>query len=188
MTCIAGLIHGGAVHLGGDSAGCSGWDITVRADPKVFTAGPYVLGFTSSFRMGQLLRYTFTPPARKGRDLHRYMCTAFADALRTCLKDGGWAKKDSEREEGGQFLVGAAGRLFVIGSDYQVGEPADSYAAVGCGAQIAHGALYATAAAPLGPHDRLNIALSAAERFSSGVRGPFTLVSTAKKEIRADHS
>ena len=59
MTCIAGLVHDGAVYLAGDSAGCSGWDLTVRADPKVFVSGSYVMGFTTSFRMGQLLRSVF---------------------------------------------------------------------------------------------------------------------------------
>jgi hypothetical protein len=55
MTCIVGLRQGGKVFIGGDSAGISGWDVTVRADPKVFLSGPYAMGFTSSFRLGQLL-------------------------------------------------------------------------------------------------------------------------------------
>jgi len=77
--------------------------------PKVFANGSYVMGFTTSFRMGQLLRYAFTPPEPDTADLHRFMCTAFTDALRQCLKDGGWAQKDKEQEEGGTFLVGTTG-------------------------------------------------------------------------------
>ncbi len=179
MTCIAGLVHDGAVYLAGDSAGCSGWNLTVRADPKVFVNGSYVMGFTTSFRMGQLLRYAFTPPEPDTADLHRFMCTAFTDALRQCLKDGGWAEKEQERERGGIFLAGTHGRLFVIHDDYQVGEPADPFAAVGCGAALALGALPATEAGKMNPQKRLETALAAAERFSNGVRGPFTIVSTA---------
>ena len=178
MTCIAGLVHDGAVHLAGDSAGCSSWTLTVRSDPKVFANGSYVMGFTTSFRMGQLLRYAFTPPEPEIADLHRFMCTSFTDALRQCLKDGGWAKKDKDREEGGTFLVGTHGRLFFFNSDYQVGEPADPYAAVGCGADIALGALHATQGRGMTPGERLDAALLAAERFSNGVRGPFAHVST----------
>lgn len=178
MTCIAGIAENGAVHLAGDSAGCSGWDLTVRADPKVFVNGPYVLGFTSSFRMGQLLRYSFAPPSPEGHDLHGFMCTAFIDALRTCLKDGGWAVKDKEQEEGGEFLAGVAGRLFTVQTDYQVGEPADGYAAVGCGFQVARGALFATSGQK--PEARLRTALEAAERFSGGVRGPFAFSSVTR--------
>ena len=178
MTCIAGIAENGAVHLAGDSAGVAGWDLTIRADPKVFVNGPYVMGFTHSFRMGQLLRYAFAPPSPEGHDLHAFMCTAFIDALRTCLKDGGWAKKESEQETGGQFLVGVAGRLFTIWTDYQVSEAADPYAAVGCGAAPALGALFATAAGRLGPRERLDGALKAAERFSNGVRGPYVVAVT----------
>jgi ATP-dependent protease HslVU (ClpYQ) peptidase subunit len=180
LTCIVGLVHDGNAYLGGDSAGCSGWDLTVRADPKVFVNGSYVMGFTTSFRMGQLLRYSFTPPEPDYvNDLHRFMCTAFTDSLRQCLKDGGWAEKEKEREAGGTFLVGTHGRLFIFNADYQAGEPADPYAAVGCGAGYALGALHATEGRGMKPEKRLDAALTAAERFSNGVRGPFTHVNTA---------
>ena len=94
-------------------------------------------------------------------------------ALRQCLKDGGWARKQDEREEGGTFLVGVRGRLYTIYDDYQVAQAADGFAAVGCGDQIALGALYATAGTGLKPKARITVALRAAERFSAGVRGPF---------------
>jgi hypothetical protein len=175
VTCIAGLADGGAVYLAGDSAGISGWDLTIRADVKVFINGPYVMGFTHSFRMGQLLRYAFSPPAPETTDLHGFMCTAFIDALRTCLKDGGWATKDKEQEEGGCFLVGVAGCLFTVQSDYQVAEPASGCAAVGCGDRAALGALFATAGGK--PRTRLETAMGAAEHLSAGVRGPFAFAS-----------
>lgn len=47
MTCIVGIEHGGRVHLGADSAGSTGWTLTVRADEKVFKVGPFVMGFTT---------------------------------------------------------------------------------------------------------------------------------------------
>ena len=178
MTCIAGLAEDGTVWLAGDSAGIAGWDLTVRADPKVFVNGPYVMGFTSSFRLGQLLRYSFSPPVPETDDLHGFMCTAWVDALRSCLKDGGYASKDKEQEEGGVFLAGVAGRLFLICADYQVGEAADGYQACGCGDQAALGALHATAGMRLPPAERLRKAMGAAERLSAGVRGPFTIART----------
>lgn len=172
MTCIAGLIHEGKVYMGGDSAGISGWDLTIRADRKVFRNGPFVAGFTSSFRMGQLLKYSLVPPEHpEGMDAHQYMATKFVDAVRTCLKDGGYAKSNSGEESAGAFLVGYRGHLYEISSDYQVGEAEDLYAAVGCGAATALGALCATRS--MEPMDRIKLALCAAERHSAGVRGPF---------------
>ena len=182
MTCIAGLAEGGTVWMAGDSAGISGWDLTVRADPKVFVNGPYVLGFTSSFRLGQLLAYAFSPPVPEDGDLHGFMCTAFTDALRACLKGGGYASKDNEQEEGGCFLAGVHGRLFRIDTDYGVGESTDGFLAVGCGSEAARGALFALADSGLDPVQRLGKALAAAERMSAGVRGPATIARTPARD------
>jgi hypothetical protein len=179
VTAIVGLVaDDGRVHLAGDSAGVGNWQLTVRADPKVFRNGPYVFGFTSSFRMGQLLRHALTPPKPPARNLPRFMATTFIDAIRDCLKTGGWAAREADREDGGTFLVGVDGHLFIVCDDYQVGEPADQYAAVGCGAEIALGALHATTNLKLPARKRLTAALTAAERHSAGVRGPFSHVAT----------
>ncbi|MEZ0074205.1 hypothetical protein [Planotetraspora sp. GP83] len=174
MTAIAAIVQDGRVYMAGDSAGSCGWDIRLRSDPKVFLNGPYVFGFTSSYRMGQLLHYAFTPPEPPAEgDLHAFMVTNFVDAVRACLKEGGYARKESEQESGGTFLVGVSGRLFEIEDDYQVGESADGFAAVGGGAALALGALHATADLGMEPSERLQRALAAAERFNNGVRGPF---------------
>lgn len=143
MTAIVGLVHDGVVHVGGDSAGVGGWSMTVRADAKVFRNGPYVFGFTTSFRMGQLIRWSLEVPLPDG-DLERFMCTVFIDAVRDCLKAGG-------------------------------------YAAVGCGQELALGALFATEQTSLRPQERLEVALEAAERFSAGVRAPFAYMSSAEE-------
>jgi hypothetical protein len=168
------------VYLGGDSAGVSGYSITVRRDQKIFRNGPYAMGFTTSFRMGQLLHHAFKAPKPKG-DLDRFMATVFVDALRACLKDGGWARKDSEQEQAGTFLVGVHGRLFAVHDDYQIAEPADGYAAVGCGNDLALGALHATGGLGLKPRERLALALAAAGHHSAGVCAPFTFVTARKR-------
>lgn len=190
MTCIAGLVHDGKVYIGGDSAGAnSSWDLTIRADPKVFAIDEWIFGFTTSFRMGQLIRYAFRPPPMASRhddDLHRYMCVDFVNGLRQCLKDGGYARKDNEVESGGSLLVGAHGHLYSIQDDYQVSEAADGYAAVGCGASVAAGSLYSTPERR--PRDRVRMALMAAERHSAGVRGPFAIVETPDRPLHFERN
>jgi hypothetical protein len=59
--------------------------------------------------------------------------------------------------------------------DFQVAEASDGYAAVGRGAQVALGALYATTRLR-DPRRRILVALEAAEHFSSHVRRPFVIV------------
>lgn len=177
MTCIVGLVHEGQVHIGADSAGVGGMDLTIRADQKCWEKDGWIFGFTSSFRMGQLLRYSLTVPKRHpDTDLMQFMVTQFVEAVRTCLKTGGYATTKDGAEAGGCFLVGHAGRLFRVDSDYQVGEAMLPFEAVGCGEAYAKGALYVGLASGAHPHPQLNAALEAAQAMSAGVRGPFHFV------------
>lgn len=178
MTCIAGLrTSDGRVYIGGDSAGVGGLSLSVRADAKVFINDGFLFGFTSSFRMGQVLRYAFTPPKRHpDKDIMAFMVTEFVGAVRDAFKSAGVATKRDEVESCGTFLVGYAGRLFNVQDDYQVAEALNGYDAVGCGEDIALGSLYATA--DMVDHKaRIGRALHAAEAHSAGVRGPFTVLS-----------
>ncbi len=183
MTCIVGYMdrEKNKIYMGGDSAGISNANyLVIRADEKVFKNGDYLIGFTTSFRMGQLLRYAFNPPIpEEGENLNKFMVTKFIDSIRKCLKDGGYAQRDKEEELGGTFLVGYKGHLFEIHADYQVGIPADGYTAVGCGEQIAKGVLFSMNRyqESVSPEEKIRCALEAAERFSAGVRGPFTILS-----------
>ena len=183
MTCIVGLVHDGQVWIGGDSAGVAGYSITTRADEKVFRVGDFVMGFTSSFRMGQLLRYRLkvpkTLPATYHKDPDRWMATVFVDAVRRCLKDGGYARKANEEESGGVFVVAEGSNLWEIQSDYQVARPACGYTAVGCGDDLALGALHSlTGNGVQSSCGVVREALEAAEAHSAGVCGPFTILST----------
>ena len=175
MTCIVGLVHEGVVYIGGDSAGVGGMSLTVRADEKVFQNGEFLMGFTTSFRMGQLLRYSLKPPRRHPDDeINQFMVVTFTNAVRECLKAGGYASKKDDVESAGIFLVGYQGHLFEIESDYQVGIPEDGYAAVGSAQDIARGSLFATQGQE--PRSRVLTALRSAERFNAGVRGPFHIL------------
>jgi len=178
MTCIVGVTHKGRVYMGGDSAGVSGLDLTVRKDQKVFPNGEFAIGFTSSFRMGQILQYVFIPPEIvAGESLSAFIVSRFIPAVRDTFKREGFTYVESSREHGGCFLVGVRGRLFQIDSDFQVGESIDAFAAIGCGPAYAYGSLHSTTGAP---GKRIMSALEAAAHFSAGVVGPFNMVETAK--------
>ena len=174
MTCIVGLVNRESVYIGADSAGLAGLTLSVRADEKVFGRPPFLMGFTTSFRMGQLLRYKLSVPLQQCSDVQEFMSTIFIDSVRQCLKEGGWATTKDGRETGGIFLVGYQHRLFRIDSDFQVGENCGGFDAVGAGEDIALGALFATEGKE--PLERILIALRAAERYSAAVRGPFIVM------------
>lgn len=190
MTCIAAITEGGRVYMAADSAGVAGLSLTVRADPKIYriatSFGDMLFGFTSSFRMGQILGYHFEPPIHaRNISTERYMVTSFIDAVRDLLKQHGFAKTQNNEDSGGTFLVGYRGMVFRICDDFQVGKNVVNYDAVGSGGEVALGSLYSTAPnreeldQQLTARQRLQLALSAAEEFNAGVRGPFLFEVTA---------
>jgi len=140
--------------------------------------GEFIFGCSSSFRMTQLLHYSLElpdlPALDRVTDIGRYMVTVSIDAVRTCLRGGGYAQKEEEREIGGTFLVGVRGHLFGVHSDYQIEETVVGYNALG--------ALYATQHADLSPRERLELALQAADYHNCDTRPPFIFVTTGGKD------
>ena len=172
MTCIVGLVHRGTVYIGGDSASVQGWTSRITRLPKVFRRGPFLIGYTTSFRMGQLLQFGLEPRVQAaGEDDMRFMVTEVAERVRLLLKERGVAKVESNAETGGQFLVGYRSRLYSVMSDFQVNEMADGYDAVGSGAEYALGALRAMTGAS--PQARVRRALDVSAHFSMAVCPPF---------------
>lgn len=181
MTCIVGFVEGETVWMGGDSAGTNAWlDQDIYETPKVFRNDGALIGSCGSARQGDLLRHALKVPDHDPRmDVEKYMVKAFIDAVRECFKSGGvCATKEGVEHSQGHFLVGYKGRLFAIYEDFQVRVPALKYAAVGCGDQIALGAMYASEHVGDG-RERVELALRASERFSAGVRGPFHIEALA---------
>lgn len=173
MTCIVGIEHEGSVWIGGDSCASSGSDIRIRNDPKVFVRDGFIIGFTASFRMGQILMFDWAPPKRKSKhtDGFRFMVKHVVPSIRTCLRDGGYTLTENGREEGGNFLIGHRGQLFEIDSDFQVAMPMDGFAAVGSGAHYALGALLGRKKSK----KTVACALRAAACFNGAVKGPFII-------------
>jgi len=175
MTCIVGLEHNGNVYIGGDSAGVAGHRQVIRKDEKVFRNGEYVFGFAGSFRMGQLLRYAYTPPEVNTWDLQKFMVTEFIDSILDLFDEKGF-------DSMGAFLVGIRGRLFCVEADFQVGWNHVPFSATGSGETAAMGALDAMhqseALNTLSPNQKLEIALNSASNLTTSVSGPYIFAST----------
>lgn len=172
MTCVIGLVEGDTLYLGGDSAGVGGLSIRQRVDDKVFKNGPFLMGFTTSFRMGQLLRYKFKPPVQQCADDMEYLVSDFVDTVRSVFSNNGFG--DAKNDHGGDFLVGYKNKLYQVHSDFQIARSRLPYEAVGCGAEIALGSMYAASQLP--PVERIKLALEAASVFSAGVCKPFKVL------------
>lgn len=181
MTCIVAIADKGDVYIGGDSAGVAGLSISIRNDWKVFLNHCFAIGCTSSFRMIDLLRFKLNPPQQTvSQTDHQYMATSFIDEVKDMFSKNDYGNKQGNRgAEGGTFIVGYKGQLYVIHDDFQVGIPAVPYDAIGCGADIALGSLHSTQGLIVDPQKRIIKALEAATEFSAGVRPPFNIVKLA---------
>lgn len=179
MTCIVAIVQDGKVWMGADSAASnSSWHLRTRNDQKLFRKGEMLFGFTSSYRMGQLLRYCFSPPPFEGqRDPMEYLCGPFIDELLKCFEDKKYAAIKDNVARGGCFLVGWRGQIYRIEEDFQVAQAADPFDSVGCGDVYALGALAAIEDAKMSARKKLIRALEVAERYSAGVRRPFHVLS-----------
>ncbi|MER9524046.1 hypothetical protein NKI96_10720 [Mesorhizobium sp. M0292] len=160
MTAIVALVDNGRAWMGGDSAANYDDAIEAWSNPKVFRAGEYLVGFTGSFRLGQLLQHgSHFTPLPPGHDIMAHMVTVVTADL----------KKLVGKSAPDELLIVHSGRLFKIGSDYAVGEyPA--YAAVGSGKAWALGNLFGSTGEPT---ERILRALGAAQANCGSVRAPF---------------
>lgn len=183
MTCIVGIVDRGRAYIGADSAAASEWEVRATAIPKAFKvttkdpARPLLIGYTTSFRMGQILEYHLKVPDQDRKDDLGYMVRQFIPAVRECLKEHGFTRIENSVEEGGQFLVGYCGVIYEIAPDFQVNVFEDEFAACGCGAPYALGALEVMQDSM--PDIRIVRALEVAAHFSGGVKAPFRVISEA---------
>lgn len=172
MTCIIGVEFEGKVYIGGDSMASNGVDRHVTGLKKVFRVGEFLIGYTSSFRMGQILQYHLQAPQQQdGVTDERYMVVEFVEAVRTCLKDKGWSVINNNQESGGTFLVGYRGHLYEIESDFQVNHFVNGIVACGAGEQFALGAMEALS--NFKPKKRILQSLAVAAKYSNYVCEPF---------------
>lgn len=180
MTCIIGYqVDENTCYMGADSCGSANDNEWQRKDRKIFVKDDILYSFTSSFRMGNLLRWKFTPPSAFGvkgiMTNEEYVNTVFIDAIRKLFKEHGFMKIDNSREDGGSFLVAVGGELFHIEDDLQVAQQINGIYADGCGFITARGYLMAEQESKrFGPGSMIK-ALIAAGKTTSGVCGPYIL-------------
>lgn len=178
MTCIIGLEHEGSVYIGGDSAGVSELSLRVVAQSKVFINKDFIFGFAGSFRLGQILQYSLNPPKHVAtKSDMAYLVNEFLDSVRLCFHSKGVLDKPENTGVQGSFLLGYRGKLYEVDSDFQVIKIAVNYASIGCGSDLALGAMHVLSDIT-DPVERITKSLNAAEYFSAGVIKPYQILNT----------
>ena len=179
MTCIVGIVDSikKEVIIASDSIGSNDNAIKHRKDKKVFKLDEFIIGATTSYRMIQLMQFSFSPPPIEKQDPYEYLCTKFTNALIQCFEDNLYSRNYDGQIEGGEFLIGYKDRLFHVYSDFSVSECQTPYDACGAGEEYALGYIW-TNKSP-SPKDVLVHAINAASFLCPSVGGNIHIMSTA---------
>ena len=179
MTCVVALEHEGTVWMASDSIAIDGLQACTILDPKVFIRQGIGFGFCGSFRAGQLLKYALEVPEHlpEKSDME-YLVVDLIDALRDLWRSKGVLKSENDVQDVElQCLIAYRGKLYYIDEDLQIGRPSCGYLAIGCGSDVALGALHALHRSGIEPARELERALDASVAWCAGVRAPFTIIS-----------
>lgn len=188
MTVIIGIKEkNGDVLIGADTQASNGSYRVNRKDPKIFEQGQYVVGFTTSYRYGQIIRHqALLPEPKPGYKDYDLICE-IVESIRAKTTEFGFNKVDNNQVEGGRLLIAWHGNLFKIDDDYQYSEFQDDYFAIGSGYQFALGSLCESDGSR-NTYDRLRQALYAAYKFNPHVGKGNIIYKIDKDSISMEYS
>lgn len=158
MTCIIAHTNGTSSFIAGDKLGSNGFTKSVQAEPKVFekefikhnedgltrTKEVMALGYTTSFRMGQLLNYNLNLPEQvAGETFAQYLVLKVIPIIRQMFKEE-WGSRDASQDVGGgQFIILHNHTIYEVQEDFSVLQPKTQITAVGSGTYHAIAAMAA---------------------------------------------
>jgi hypothetical protein len=180
MTCIIACKHEGKIHMIGDIMGSDGFvKDKFNLLSKVFKCGDFLIGYTSSFRMGQILQYNWSAPEQgSGTDDDTYIFRDVVRSFKTCFDNNFYGQKDSTEFQAGEFLVGWKGRLFKMQNNLSLLE-LNEFGSAGCGEYHAIASMKTQQMFGINADDPLGFlesALSIAEDSVSGVSAEYTYI------------
>jgi len=127
------------LYLAGDKCGSNGFVKDNYVKPKIFKRDDYAFGYTSSFRMGQLLEHSKISKDLPSWKEEENVYTSFVDWAKTAMKDGGYLQEKNGEITGGNFIFFNGKSLYEVQSDFSILVPNDGLLAVGQGEYHAKG-------------------------------------------------
>lgn len=180
MTCIAAIVDGNGVgHIACDSLGSDGYTKGVYVNQKIFSLGSMLIGFTGSYRQGQLLQYRLRLPAiNVGQPVEDWLHLDFIDAVREVFSTNGVMHIEDNLERACPFLAVFGGRIFLIQGDLSILESTDPFQSVGSGEDYARATMNAAINHGVtDPREILAEAIEAAAKYVPSVGGDIYLLS-----------
>lgn len=185
MSCAIGYSSNGKVYIGVDSICVSEENLFMlrRKDTKIFTFNKALVAFVGSWRNGQILKYELNDIHFKYKvdDEMKYLVKSYVpDVINTMNKYSCSIDSKDGMLFNSEILIGWNGKLFIIGSDFQVIEISENFASIGCGDTFATGFLTALeyySDKKLLPEEKIRITLENVEKNYGSVTSPFIIKS-----------
>ncbi len=194
MTIVVGLIdQDGRAYMGADTVRSNGNRYVDRNSKltRMVVKRPYraksqeianrnghiLVGTSGSIRAGQVIGEMHAPDWPAGLSAYRYLVGPFAAAASDALREAGQMGKSPAQSDEAELtmMVAIDGCLFVIWQDFSVTQPAEPYAAIGSGTDIALGALFAMRNVVAPARNIIRDALRAASAYDDACGAPFDL-------------
>ncbi len=168
MSTVMAIVDNGKIWMGADSfATTKDGERRRMKCIKIFTNGPYLIGYIGSVRTGQVLRPEYFKPPNKIYE--------FPDKLITHFEKKGCLAVDSDNQcslhESNLLIATPKGKLYEILVDFQMNEIED-FTAIGSGSSFALGSLYTTRKWG-SPKKRIMTALKVAAIYDMQTGPPF---------------
>jgi len=185
VTVIAGVAEKGLVVMGADSGSVLGEDeMTVVKSHKVWRRQGWLMGFSGSWRVGNVLqRYLKPEPAPDTDKAIEVAVGGLAEQMQDIFR----THKVKHTDEHWDALFGTHGNLYYIGVDLSWQQIAqdkskrrESHYAIGSGGREARAALSALAGMGVAPRKRITRALNVAAECNAYVRGPFKILTLSQ--------
>jgi ATP-dependent protease HslVU (ClpYQ) peptidase subunit len=171
MTVIAAYDDGERYWIASDSMGTAG-DTMYETGSKLITRGNYIIGFSRSYRVADIIRECTDLPDRllSVRDLRK-----LRDAIKTKITQddlvGKYDDKPTDQHPVDIVLISPTG-IYTVEGDYQIHKiPHGGYIATGSGTDIALGALFACKKQGIDGKTAVNSAVKAAIKHITSCGG-----------------
>lgn len=175
MTCIAAVADGKRVWMGADSFAGDEATYVVNRAPKIRKLGTWIVGASGAQRVVDAALYLLSPEPVAEANPEEYVRIVFVERLRQVLTQIGVVGRAENGSTcfDGNLIVGTAGRLFYVSSDFGVVSAPEWGIAGGSGETAALAALFTLRNSKMRPASRVRAALEAAEATMNQVRSPF---------------
>ena len=188
MTCIVGIKTDDNVYIGADTFGSNSFTGHSYIRPKIFKKDNFIYGVCGSYRVMQLLEFSYSTPLRTiGQSIEHYLYAKIPDSIRDCLKNGGVINSTNNIEtiaQNSSFLFAYENRLFVFQHDFSILEPIANYATTGSGCYHAEASLYSTENVIKDTEERIKKAIICASNYVLSVNNKIDIISLNEKKIQ----